>query len=136
MEVLDVEGLENLRRLLRNGGPTEAIETLGILARLDPDLVEQILPERILGWKRTAHDRVVRQIASSGAPERGRLLLKLFDLLDALIRPLAVDEIGMSGEKSVDMRLLRIAEGDLPRGSTDFLRLKAIEALGRLRTSG
>ncbi len=88
------------------------------------------------GWKRTAHDRVVRQLASSGSPERGRLMLQLFDILDSLIRPLAVDEIGMSGEKSADMRLLRIAEGDLPGGSTEFLRLKAIEALGRLRTSG
>jgi hypothetical protein len=136
MEVLDVEGLENLRQLLRNGAPTEAIETLGILARLDPDLVEQILPERILGWKRTAHDRVVRQIASSGAPERGRLLLSLFDFLDPLIRPLAVDEIGMAGEQAADMRLVRIAEGDLPKDATEYLQLKAIEALGRLRTAG
>jgi hypothetical protein len=79
---------------------------------------------------------VVRQLASSGAQERGRLLLQLFDLIDALIRPLAVDEIGMSGETAADMRLLRIAEGDLPRGSSEYLRLKAIEALGRLRTSG
>src|SRR5580700_2021248 len=71
VQVLDLEGLENLRQVLRNGGPTEAIETLGILARLDPDLVEQVLPERISEWKRTAHDRVVRQIASSGSPERG-----------------------------------------------------------------
>jgi hypothetical protein len=136
MEVLDVEGLENLRQLLRNGAPTEAIETLGILARLDPDLVEQILPERILGWKRTAHDRVVRQIASSGAPERGRLLLSLFDFLDPLIRPLAVDEIGMAGEQAADMRLVRIAEGDLPKDATEYLQLKAIEALGRLRSAG
>ena len=136
MQVLDVEGLENLRQLLRNGGPTEAIETLGILARLDPDLVEQVLPERILEWKRTAQDRVVRQIASSGAPDRGRLLLNLFDILDPLIRPLAVDEIGMAGDRIADMRLLRIAEGDLPKGATEYLQLKAIEALGRLRTAG
>ena len=34
------------------------------------------------------------------------------------------------------MRLLRIAEGDLPKDSTDYLQLKAIEALGRLRTTG
>jgi len=34
------------------------------------------------------------------------------------------------------MRLLRIAEGDLPKDATEYLRLKAIEALGRLRTSG
>jgi hypothetical protein len=136
MQVLDVEGLENLRQLLRNGGPTEAIEALGLLARLDPDLVEQVLPERIIDWKRTAQDRVVRQIASSGAPDRGRLLLNLFDFLDPLIRPLAVDEIGMAGDQTADMRLLRIAEGDLPKDATEYLRLKAIEALGRLRTPG
>ena len=136
MQVLDVEGLENLRQLLRNGGPTEAIETLGLLARLDPDLVEQVLPERIIDWKRTAQDRVVRQIASSGAPDRGRLLLNLFDFLDPLIRPLAVDEIGMAGDQVADMRLLRIAEGDLPKDATSYLQLKAIEALGRLRTTG
>ena len=63
MQVLDVEGLENLRQLLRNGGPTEAIETLGILARLDPDLVEQILPERILGME--AHARMIASSARS-----------------------------------------------------------------------
>src|SRR5271154_6397387 len=136
MQVLDVEGLENLRQHLRNGGPTEAIEALGLLARLDPDLVEQVLPERIIDWKRTAQDRVVRQIASSGAPDRGRLLLNLFDFLDPLIRPLAVDEIGMAGDQSADMRLLRIAEGDLPKDATEYLQLKAIEALGRLRTAG
>jgi hypothetical protein len=136
MQVLDVEGLENLREQLRKGGPNEAIETLGLLTRLDPDTVEQVLPQGVAEWKRIAHDRVVRQIASSGSPERGRLLLQLLDFLDPLIRPLAVDEIGMSGDRSADMRLLRIAEGDLPKDGTEYLRLKAIEALGRLRTTG
>ncbi|MDR3721319.1 MAG: hypothetical protein P4L00_06940 [Candidatus Acidoferrales bacterium] len=136
MQVLGPEGIEHLRKRLREGSQSTAIDTVGILARMDLETVEKVLPDRMREWKRTAHDRVVRQIASSGSPERGRLLLQLFDLMDSLIRPLAVDEIGMSGEKSADMRLLRIAEGDLPKGSTDFLRLKAIEALGRLRTSG
>jgi hypothetical protein len=136
MQVLDVEGLESLRVLLQKGSPTEAIESLGLLTRLDPDIVEQVLPQRINEWKRVAHDRAVRQIASSGSPERGRLLLQLLDNLDPLIRPLAVDEIGMAGDQVADMRLLRMAEGDLPKNATDYLRLKAIEALGRLRTSG
>ena len=136
MDRLGPEGLEHLRKQLQQGGPSEAIDTVGILARMDLDMLERVLPDRMRDWKRTAHDRVVRQLAASGAPERGRLLLALFDTLDVLIRPLAVDEIGMSGEKTADMRLLRIAEGDLPRGSTDYLRLKAIEALGRLRTAG
>ena len=136
MEVLGPEGMEHLRRQLREGSPSAAIDAFGLLVRMDLETVEKVLPNRMREWKRTAHDRVVRQIASSGSPERGRLLLQIFDLLDSLIQPLAIDEIGMSGEKSGDMRLLRIAEGDLPRGATEFLRLKAIEALGRLRTSG
>jgi hypothetical protein len=136
MGVLGPEGLEHLRRQLREGKPNEAIDAVGILTRVDLEMLEHVLPGRMKEWKRTAHDRVVRQIASSGAPERGRLLLELFDHLDALIRPLAVDEIGMSGEQSADMRLLRLAEGDLPKDGTEYLRLKAIEALGRLRSTG
>ncbi len=135
MEVLGPEGLDHLRAQLRRGSPSDAIDTVGILVRLDRETVERVLPDRMKEWKRIAHDRVVRQIAVSGAPDYGRLLIEIFDLLDSLVQPLAIDEIGMSGEISADMRLLRIAEGDLPNGSTEYLRLKAIEALGRLRTS-
>lgn len=134
MEALGPEALDHLRKVLREGQPAEAIDTIGVLTRMDLDTVEQILPGRIKEWKRTAHDRVVRQIAGSGSPQRGQLLLSLFDHLDNLIRPLAVDEIGMSGEQTADTRFLRIAEGDVPRGGGEYLRLKAIEALGRLRT--
>ncbi len=136
MNLLGPEGLEHLREQLLRGTPNEAIDTVGMLARIDGEMLEKILPDRMREWKRTAHDRTVRQIAASGASERGRLLLDIFDLLDATIRPLAIDEIGMAGEQSADMKLLRLAEGDLPSGGTDYLRLKAIEALGRLRTTG
>jgi hypothetical protein len=136
MEVLGPEGLEHLQTQLRHGSWNEAIDTVGILARMDPDAISRVLPGRMHEWKSGAHDRIVRQIASSGSTERGRLLLELFDSLDTLIRPLAIDEIGMTGERTADMRLLRIAEGDLPSGGTEYLRLKAIEALGRLRTTG
>ncbi|HEY0703642.1 MAG TPA: hypothetical protein VGD60_12825 [Candidatus Acidoferrales bacterium] len=136
MQTLGPEGLDHLREHLRTGEPNEAIQALGILARLDSESVSQILPSRMATWKRSAHDRVVRQIAASGSADRGRLLLNIFDQLDPLVRPLAVDEIGMSGEQDADMRLLRLAEGDLPKDATDYLRLKAIEALGRLRTAG
>jgi hypothetical protein len=135
MEVLGPDGLDHLRAQLRHGNPGDAIDAVGILVRLDRETVERVLPDRLKQWKRIAHDRVVRQIAVSGAPDYGRLLVQIFDLLDSLVQPLAIDEIGMSGEISADMRLLRIAEGDLPGGSTEYLRLKSIEALGRLRTS-
>ena len=100
METLGTEGLDHLRAQLRQGEASEAIDTVGILVRMDRQIVERVLPERMKDWKRTAHDRVVRQIAASGATDRGQLLLQLFDTLDVLIRPLAIDEIGMSGENA------------------------------------
>ncbi len=136
IEALGPSGLDHLRAQLLHGNQVQAIDVIGLLCRMDVEALERALPERMRQWKMTAHDRVVRQIASSGASLRGQLLLELFDTLDARVRPLAIDEIGMSGEKSADMRLLRLAEGDLPSGATEFLRLKAIEALGRLRTAG
>ena len=78
MQVLGPEGIEHLRKQLRVGSQSTAIDTVGILARMDLETVEKVLPDRMREWKRTAHDRVVRQIASSGSPERGRLLLQLF----------------------------------------------------------
>ncbi len=136
MNTLGPEALSHLKEQLRSGDVNEAVVALGILSRIDGDVVQEVLPGRMAEWKRSAHDRVVRQIAASGSPDRGRLLLNLFDTLDATVRPLAVDEIGMAGEQAADMRLLRLAEGDLPKDGTDYLRLKAIEALGRLRTAG
>jgi hypothetical protein len=133
LETLGPEALEHLKQILEHGVPAQAINAIGILTRLEIAAVERFLPRRMREWRRTTHDRIVRQIAASGAAERGRLLLEMFDDFDPLIRPLAADEIGMSGEQSADMRFLRMAEGDMSKGGSEYLRLKAIEALGRLR---
>lgn len=133
-DALGPEALEHLRNILRDGPPNEAIDTIGVLARLDAEALEHFLPARMRDWRRTAHDRVVRQIAASGSPERGRLLLEVFDYMDEIIQPLAIDEIGMTGEQSANMRFLRLAENEIPKGKSGYLQLKAIEALGRLRT--
>ncbi len=135
MEVLGPEVIEHLRERLEHGEPSAAIDTVGLLTRIDFETVERVLPGRVKEWKRAAHDRVVRQIAVSRAPGRGRLLLDLFPHVDSLVRPAVLDEIGMSGETSADMSLLRLVEGDLPKHGSEYLRLKAIEALGRLGTS-
>jgi hypothetical protein len=133
---LGQEATDHLRETFFNASATKAADVLGMMARLDFEAVERILPKRLSGWKRAAHDRVVRQLESSCAPERGRLLLSIFDKIDPLIRPLALDEIALSGEHSGDVRLVHMAGGTLPQGSTEYLQLKAVEALGRLRVRG
>jgi hypothetical protein len=61
------------------------------------------------------------------------LLVNLLRMLDPVLLPLAVDEIGLSEDASCVPTLLRMAEGDAGRPVGLFVRLKAVEALGRLK---
>jgi len=127
------ELMASLRDALRSGSASEAAETAGLLTRLDPSVIVRWLPERLADWPRQAQDRVVRLIAMGGAPERGSLLANLLHMLDPVLLPLAIDEIGLSEDTSCIPTLLRMAEGDASRSAGLFVRLKAIEALGRLK---
>ncbi len=129
------DGASYLRETLRSGPAHEATEAVGLLSRLDPGAVEQLLPPRLRDWPKATHDRVVRQIAAAGSPQRGKLLLAAFDQVDPVLMSLAIDEIGMTGDPSSIPRLLSLAEGNLPEPKSLYLRLKAVEALGRLRAT-
>jgi len=129
---LGEEALQCLRSTVRGGLHTDAIEMVGMLARLDPQAAQVFLPGRIKDFPRPGQDRMIRQISACGAPERCRILLNLLDHVDPLVMPLVVDEIGMTSDREALGRLLTLADGDLPAGAGQFLRMKAIEALGRL----
>lgn len=122
-----------LRETFSSRPPAAAIISVGLLSRLDPAALEEMLRTRLREWSRAYHDAAVRQIASSGSPERGRFLAKILDVLDPQVVPLALDEIGTSGDAVPAPLLLGIASGELPKFNVPFLRVKAIEALGRLK---
>jgi hypothetical protein len=123
-----------LRDTLRTGTANEAAETVGLLSRLDSSSIERWLAERVADWPRNAQDRAVRLLAMGGAAERGSLLTNMLHLLDPVLLALTIDEIGLSEDISCIPSLMRLAEGDMTRsGSGPFIRLKAIEALGRLK---
>lgn len=129
---LGEDATSRLLETLQTAPANEAAEVIGLLTQLAPDSVEKVLPHRLAQWPRPAHDRTVRQLSSAPAEHRARLLVSLFDSLDVLIRPLAVDEMGMSGEARCIEKLINLAADDDTPG---YLRLKAVEALGRLRAS-
>jgi PilZ domain len=123
----------HLREIFKSEPPAKAAVVAGLLARLDPVSMEELLPMRLQHGGRSFHDALVRQLSISGAPERGRLLANSLEMLDVAAVSLALDEIGMCGDPTTAATLLRLAEGDiLPQGA-DYLRVKAIEALGRIR---
>src|SRR5690348_12327830 len=125
-------GLQYLRSTMRGGPATEAADIVGILSKLDPQAVEVFLPGRLKDFPRISQDRIVRQIAVSNAPGRCRILLEMLDHADLLLMPLIVDEIGVTGDREALGKLLTIVDGDLPPGASQYLQVKAIEALGRI----
>ncbi|HXY50982.1 MAG TPA: HEAT repeat domain-containing protein [Terriglobales bacterium] len=132
---LGKDALAQMREVLRTGQPRQAASVVGLLSRLDAITLLELLPARLPEFNRFYHDVVVRQIAYGAAPDRGRTLLELLEILDPLVVPQAVDEIGMSGDRSAVAPLIVLARSGDAEGRSPFLQLKAIESLGRLRDS-
>jgi PilZ domain len=122
-----------LKETLKNDGAPKAAGVVGLLSRLDPLAVDELLPRRLRDGGRGFHDAVVRQLSTAGAPERGKLLADSLEMFDTMILPLAIDEIGVSGDADAAAKLLRLVEGEILPQAPDYLRVKAIEALGRMR---
>jgi PilZ domain-containing protein len=123
----------HLQEVLKSEQSAKAASVVGLLSRLDPAAVDDLLPQRLRHGGRSFHDAVVRQLSVGGAPERGRLLANSLEQLDPMVLPLALDEIGMAGDPDTAAKLLRLADGDILPQASDYLRVKAIEALGRMR---
>ena len=126
-------GIDDLRDILRMGQPRQAASTVGLLSRLSVPTLIELLPSRIGEFNRFYQDIIVRQIAYGAAPDRGRTLLELLELLDSLILPEAIDEIGMSQDGSASSSLIALATAGEAQNRPPFVQLKAIESLGRLR---
>jgi hypothetical protein len=125
--------LLQLREILRTGQPRQASGAVGLVSRLDVGTLLELLPARLPEWNRFYHDIVVRQIAYGAAADRGRTLLELAEILDGLVLPEAVDEIGMSGDMTASQPLIAMARSGEAASRSPYVQLKAIESLGRLK---
>jgi hypothetical protein len=121
-----------LLEILKTAPHPNAATAVGLLSRLDPAALQPALAARLSECGRTFHDAVVRQLSIAAAPERGQILSSLIEALDPAVVPLALDEIGMCGDETLAPKLLQIVEKAAP-AADDYVRVKAIEALGRLR---
>ncbi len=123
---------KHLRKMLHGEWPSKAVSVVGLLSRLDSMEVATELPNLLPTWSRGLQEQALRQLATAGAPERGRMLVNLIDLFDPLVRPLVVDEIGLAGDGAVTELLLRLAAQESDAPGNAYQSIKAVEALGRL----
>jgi hypothetical protein len=129
---LGEDAVHRLVETLQTAPANEAVEVVGLLSQISPQSVQKVLPSRLAQWPRSSHDRAIRQLSSAPPEQRANLLVVLYDSLDPLIRPLALDEMGMSGRLECIPRLVELIRDDSAPG---FTRIKTIEAAGRLRAS-
>src|SRR2546425_13283732 len=113
--------------MLRRAQPRQAASAVVLLSRLDVPTMLELLPPRLPEWNRFYHDVVVRQIAYGAAHDRGRSLLELLEILDPLVLPQAVDEIGMSGYRTAVPPLVVMAEAGGALERSPLVELKALE---------
>ncbi len=125
--------VDDLCEMLHTGQPRQASSTVGLLSRLAVTKLLEMLPSRMGEFNRFYQDVIVRQIAYGAAPDRGRTMLELLELLDPLILPEAIDEIGMSQDHNAGASLIALATAGEAQNRPPFVQLKAIESLGRLR---
>lgn len=122
----------HLKDILKTQPPAKAASIIGLLSRLDPIALADLLPEKLRHSGRGFHDAIVRQLSVAGAPERGQLLGDSIESLDTMALPLALDEIGMCSDFETAPKLLRLAKSEILPEVPDYIRVKAIEALGRM----
>lgn len=122
-----------LRHALEFAPIARAVHVTGVLSRMQPKAVSELLPKRIASSSREMQDEALFQLSVAAAPERGQMLMRMLEHFDSMIISMALDEIGMCGDISVGANLLRLAEGEWMPEVSDFIRVKAIEAVGRLR---
>ena len=126
-------GIAKLRETLANGDPADAASTIGLLTSAGTPQLDRLLITRLSAWSRAQHDTVVQQLARASGSERVRLLARLFPVFNQMVLAQVVDEVSLSGDPAASQLLLRLAAGELPQSADLFLRVKAIEGLGRLR---
>ncbi len=122
--------LEQAVTTFRTGTANDAARVTGILSRLAPEMMQEELAQRCRNWPLLQQEIAVRQIAAAATRHTGKLLLAMLSEVQPALRPTIIDEIGCCGEELAIPALLEIAGSHDAR---EFGRVKAIEALGRMR---
>jgi len=94
----------------------------------------EVLPRALPNWDWNLQDMVVAEIARQKVPGSAATLLEALPHTHPLVLPMILDQIGLGGGAEAAPTLMEIAAGENERFKEVFVRIKAVEALGRLGT--
>jgi hypothetical protein len=108
-----------------------------LLAAADPDRLLRGLTRAMASWEWNLQDLAVSELARPSNTPSAQSTAFVFSaiLADAhpLVVPMMIDQIGIGQEATAVPMLMEIAAGEHEILRDQFVRIKAIEALGRLR---
>jgi hypothetical protein len=108
-----------------------------LLAVTDPERLLRALPRALASWEWNLQDLAVSEISRPANATSARSAAFIFSALlgDAhpLVVPMMIDHIGLAHEISAVPHLMDIAAGGHELFRDQFVRIKAIEALARMR---
>jgi hypothetical protein len=108
-----------------------------LLAAADPDRLLRGLARALASWEWNLQDLAVSELArpaNAGCAQSAAFVFSAV-LAEAhpLVVPMMIDQIGMAQETTSVPQLMEIAAGEHEILRDQFVRIKAIEALGRMR---
>ncbi len=98
-----------------------------------PERLLEVLPRALSGWDWNLQDMAVGELVRCGTPGCARAFLEALPNAHVLVVPMMLDEIGMARETGAVPALVEIAAGRNERMRDVYVRIKAVEALGRMQ---
>lgn len=140
LRAIGVPVLNLLETRLYEARRQRATAAIKLLAAADPERLLRGLARAMASWEWNLQDLAVSELSrptNSASAESAAFVFSAI-LADAhpLVVPMMIDQIGLSQETSAVPQLMEIAAGELEVLRDQFARIKAIEALGRMRASG
>jgi len=110
-----------------------------LLSAADPARLIAALPRSFSSWDWSLQDLAVTELARQSVPafrlQVAQTFLGILREAHLLVMPGMIDQIGLYGDPESIARLMEIATGEVEKLSDVFVRIKAIEALGRMKAA-
>lgn len=139
LRAIGVPALSLLETRLFEARRQRVTAAIKLLAAAEPDRLLRTLPRSLASWDWSLQDLAVSELArgGNGRPSASVAFAFAATLQDAhpLVAPMMIDTIGMCQEGTAIPMLMEIAAGEHELLRDLFLRIKAVEALGRMRAA-
>jgi hypothetical protein len=139
IRTIGVPVLTILETRLYEARPQRVTAAIKLLAAADPDRLLRGLTRALASWEWNMQDLAVSELSRPTTAPNAQTAAFVFSTVltnaHPLVVPMMIDQIGLSGESSAIPQLMEIASGEHTTLRDQFVRIKAIEALGRLRAT-